>query len=79
MHGITVGRDASDQSRGGRPVDDPADLRPGDLLFWNSPATHVAMYAGDGTMIEAFDAATPVRVTPVRFDATYSGARRYLP
>lgn len=79
LHGITVGRDASDQSRGGRPVDDPADLRPGDLLFWNSPATHVAMYAGGGTMIEAFDAATPVRVTPVRFDATYSGARRYLP
>ncbi|WP_224386641.1 C40 family peptidase [Pseudonocardia sp. ICBG1293] len=79
LHGITVGRDASDQARGGRPVDDPADLRPGDLLFWNSPATHVAMYAGAGTMIEAFDADTPVRGSPVRFDAEYSGARRYLP
>lgn len=78
LHGITIGRDAADQARTGRPVADD-DLRPGDLLFWNSPATHVAIYAGDGQMIEAFDASTPVRVTPVRFDATYSGARRHLP
>ena len=78
LHGITIGRDAADQATGGRAV--PRDrLRPGDLLFWGSPATHVAIYAGDGTMIEAFDAATPVRHTPVRFDATFSGARRYLP
>ncbi|MBN9734366.1 MULTISPECIES: NlpC/P60 family protein [unclassified Pseudonocardia] len=78
LHGITIGRDASDQQRGGRAVAKD-DLQPGDLLFWGSPATHVAIYAGDGRMIEAFDAATPVRVTPVRFDDAYSGARRYLP
>ena len=76
LHGVTIGRDASDQARGGRPVDRDA-LQPGDLLFWGSPATHVALYAGDGTMIEAFDAATPVRVTPVRTD--FATARRYLP
>ncbi|BBG01502.1 MULTISPECIES: C40 family peptidase [Pseudonocardia] len=78
LHGITIGRDASDQATAGRAVEQN-DLRPGDLLFWNSPATHVAIYAGDGRMIEAFDASTPVRITPVRFDATYSGARRHLP
>ena len=78
LHGVTIGRDASDQARGGRAVAKDR-LQPGDLLFWNSPATHVAIYAGDGRMIEAFDAETPVRVTLVRFDATYSGARRYLP
>lgn len=78
LHGIAAGRDASDQARGGRPVAVDA-LRPGDLLFWGSPATHVALYAGDGQMIEAFDAATPVRRTPVRTGGDYSGARRYLP
>ncbi|MEJ8277969.1 C40 family peptidase [Pseudonocardia spirodelae] len=77
LHGVTIGRDASDQARGGRPVARDA-LRPGDLLFWGSPATHVALYAGDGMMIEAFDATTPVRLTPVRFDGTFSGARRHL-
>lgn len=78
LHGITIGRDAGDQAGGGRAIERDR-LQPGDLLFWNSPATHVALYAGDGMMIEAFDAATPVRHTPVRFDDAYSGARRYLP
>lgn len=78
LHGVTIGRDAADQARGGRPVAAGA-LAPGDLLFWGSPATHVALYAGNGTMIEALDAATPVRVAPVRSGGTFSGARRYLP
>ncbi|MEQ3552460.1 NlpC/P60 family protein [Pseudonocardia nematodicida] len=76
LHGIDLGRDAADQARGGRDV--PRDaLQPGDLLFWGDPATHVAIYAGDGTMIEALDAATPVHRTPVRDD--WTSARRYLP
>ncbi|MGH3495254.1 MAG: hypothetical protein ACRDRL_32495 [Sciscionella sp.] len=29
------------------------------------------MYIGNGRMIEAYDAATPVRVTPVRFGTDY--------
>jgi gamma-D-glutamyl-L-lysine dipeptidyl-peptidase len=29
-------------------------------------------------MIEAFDKTAPVRITPVRLDADYWGARRYL-
>ena len=39
---------------------------------------HVAMYYGNGDMIEAFDKSEPVRITPVRLDADYWGARRYL-
>ncbi|MEX0426292.1 C40 family peptidase [Nocardioides sp. DS6] len=44
----------------------PADLRPGDLLFWgtsNSPSSihHVALYVGDGQMIEAPRTGVPVR------------------
>lgn len=28
-------------------------LKPGDLVFWNSPATHVALYIGEDKIIEA--------------------------
>ena len=35
---------------------------------------HVAMYSGNGVMIEAFDSTTPVRITPVRLDTDYWGA-----
>jgi gamma-D-glutamyl-L-lysine dipeptidyl-peptidase len=38
----------------------------------------VAMYSGNGEMIEAFDKGIPVRITPVRLDENYWGARRYL-
>ena len=36
------------------------ELQPGDLAVWDG---HVAMYAGDGQMIEAGD---PVQTNPVR-------------
>ena len=36
------------------------------------------MYFGNGEMIEAFDSTAPVRITPVRLDTDYWGARRYL-
>jgi cell wall-associated NlpC family hydrolase len=32
---------------------DPADLEPGDLVFFGSPVHHVGMYIGDGQMIHA--------------------------
>ena len=83
-HGITIGRDSGVQATGsgGTPVAKD-DLRPGDLLFYaddngTGSIFHVAMYAGDGQMVEAYDAATPVRVTPVRFGTEYWGAERYL-
>ncbi|MBV8861375.1 MAG: C40 family peptidase [Mycobacterium sp.] len=88
VHGITIPRDADAQATDsqGRPVDKSA-LQPGDLLFYShgskDPAEpdaiyHVAMYSGNGEMIEALDSTTPVRITPVRLDSDYWGARRYL-
>jgi cell wall-associated NlpC family hydrolase len=88
VHGITLPRDAGPQAADsrGRAVDTSA-LQPGDLLFYShdgkDPANpdaihHVAMYYGNGDMIEAFDKSEPVRITPVRLDADYWGARRYL-
>lgn len=85
-HGITVPRDAdaqADFTGHGSPVD-RADLQLGDLLFYadntSDPSTiyHVAMYAGDGNMVEAYDSGTPIRVTPVRFNEDYWGAERFL-
>jgi gamma-D-glutamyl-L-lysine dipeptidyl-peptidase len=88
VHGITLPRDADAQAANsqGRAIDKSA-LQPGDLLFYshgskgpNNPDTiyHVAMYLGNGEMIEAFDSSVPVRITPVRLDTDYWGARRYL-
>jgi gamma-D-glutamyl-L-lysine dipeptidyl-peptidase len=88
VYGITLPRDADAQAADsrGRPVDNSA-LQPGDLLFYSHGSRdpdnpdaiyHVAMYSGNGEMIEAFDSTTPVRTTPVRLDTDYWGARRYL-
>jgi cell wall-associated NlpC family hydrolase len=30
-----------------------SDLQPGDLMFFGSPVHHVAMYIGNGQMVEA--------------------------
>ena len=88
VHGITLPRDADAQAADsqGRAIDKSA-LQPGDLLFYSHGSKdpdhpdaiyHVGMYSGNGEMIEAFDSTTPVRITPVRLDADYWGARRYL-
>jgi gamma-D-glutamyl-L-lysine dipeptidyl-peptidase len=84
VNGITIPRDAAAQAQdgGGRMVS-RNDLQAGDLLFYASspdPASiyHVAMYIGHQQMIEAYDAATPVRITAVRFGPDYWGAERFL-
>ena len=41
------------------------DIQPGDLLFFGSPIHHVAIYAGNGTMIEASETGTPVRTASI--------------
>jgi gamma-D-glutamyl-L-lysine dipeptidyl-peptidase len=84
VNGITIPRDAAAQAQygGGRMVS-KNDLQPGDLLFYatsQDPGSifHVAMYIGHQQMIEAYDAATPVRITAVRFGPDYWGAERFL-
>jgi cell wall-associated NlpC family hydrolase len=78
-HGLNIPRDADPQFHHGTPVA-RSQLRAGDLLFWgsNGYAEHDAIYAGNGLMVEAPDSAHSVRVVPVRWDAYYLGARRYL-
>ena len=85
-HGITIGRDADAQADfegHGDPVERD-DLQVGDLIYYASnlsdPSTihHVAMYAGDGQMLEAHGARVPTQIAPVRFDEEYWGAQRFL-
>ena len=73
-HGVTVPRDAAPQSLRGVRVPS-GSLRPGDLVFYGSPATHVALFAGHGTMVESPDSAHRVRIVPLR--PGFTSARRY--
>jgi len=87
LHGITIPRDSGPQALdGGATPVSRDDLRPGDLIFYSSDGPggdadsiyHVAMYVGNGNMIEAYDHTTPVRITPVRYNSDYWGAVRYI-
>lgn len=54
-------------------------LKPGDLMFWGSSGSnlhHVAMYVGDGQMIEAPRTGLKVRITEARVTGDYFGATR---
>jgi cell wall-associated NlpC family hydrolase len=76
-HGLTIPRDADPQFRHGTPVALGA-LRPGDLVFYGTQryVHHVAVYAGNGRMLEAPDSAHRVRLVPLRTGGLV-GARRY--
>ena len=63
--GVHLPRTADEQSHAGTPVASMADAQPGDLLFFGSPAYHVAIYAGDGKLIESPEPGKTVHVTDV--------------
>ncbi len=53
------------------------DLKPGDLVFYYSPISHVAMYIGNGLIVEAANPGAGVRVSGV-FSMPYAGATRLV-
>ncbi|URZ04850.1 hypothetical protein CLROS_001740 [Clostridium felsineum] len=63
--GISLPRTSQEQAGVGTTVSSP---QPGDLLFFGpaSAPYHVAIYAGDGQMVEAPRTGLDVRLTPVR-------------
>ena len=68
--GYDLPRISADQARSGRPVASLAEARPGDILAWdnssrNNGADHVAIYIGDGKMIEAARPGTNIRISDV--------------
>ena len=62
----------------------PSRLMPGDLLFWSSNGTisgihHVAIYVGNGNVIQAPQSGDIVRITPMgNVSSGYFGATRPL-
>jgi cell wall-associated NlpC family hydrolase len=57
----------------------PADLQPGDLVFWEPKADgpgHVGMYVGDGKMINAPHTGDVVRIVSIQGRSGYVGAVR---
>ncbi|MDH2414626.1 C40 family peptidase [Nocardioides sp. CER19] len=80
--GYDLPRLSADQARSGRPIASMADAQPGDLLAWNNSsrnngADHIAIYVGNGKMIEAPHSGAEVRLVDVPSTPDY--IRRILP
>ena len=73
--GISLPHSSSAQSRMGAPVSRD-QLQPGDLIFFYSPVSHVAMYIGNGQMVHASTSGQPVKVVNVDSMPGYNSARR---
>jgi peptidoglycan DL-endopeptidase CwlO len=77
--GIAMPRVAAEQALTGPSVQ-VADLQPGDLLFYHTDPTapdyisHVAIYLGDGLMVQAPEPGELVEVVPADFGPGFAGA-----
>ena len=72
--GISLPHSSAAQSRLGVAVS-RSELQPGDLIYFYSPVSHVALYIGNGKMVHARTYGQPVAVTSVDMSG-YAGARR---
>jgi cell wall-associated NlpC family hydrolase len=82
--GIVMPRVAADQALTG-PAVPASQLQPGDLLFYHTDPTdptyisHVAIYVGNGWMIQAPEPGKNVEVVPADFGSEFAGAVRVNP
>ncbi len=82
--GVGMPRVAADQARAG-PAVPVSQLQPGDLLFYHTDPTdpgyisHVAIYLGNGWMIQAPQPGMDVQVVPASFGPQFAGAIRVYP
>jgi cell wall-associated NlpC family hydrolase len=74
--GISLPHSSAAQSRLGVAVS-RSELRPGDLIYFYSPVSHVGLYIGNGMMVHARTYGQPVAVTSVDMNG-YAGARRVV-
>ena len=80
--GYDLPRLSADQARSGEKVNSMAEAKPGDLIAWNnssrnSGADHIAIYAGNGKMIEAPRTGLDIRLVDVPSTPDY--IRRIVP
>ena len=74
--GVTLPHKSTYQANYGTPVDKD-DLLPGDLVFFNSPISHVGMYVGNGLMINSPRSGDLVTIEDV-YRSDYATARRLI-
>ena len=72
--GVNLPHSASAQAKKGRKVA-RRDLKPGDLVFFYSPISHVGIYAGGGKVIHASRPGKPVASIKISY-MPYKSARR---
>lgn len=75
--GIKLPRVAKDQAKEGTAVPSLAEAKPGDLLAFNSPVSHIGIYVGDNKMIVAPHTGDHVKVQTVYGKPT--AIRRIIP
>lgn len=76
--GVSLPHYSRDQSQMGTAVSRD-NLKPGDLIFWYSPVSHVSIYIGNGEMVHARNTTYGVvKQTVASYPAPWAGARRYL-
>ena len=76
--GIHIPRTSEEQCVGGQLVSRD-QLQPGDLIIYYADASHVALYSGNGNVIEASTYGVPIEEVPIDNAGPYNQARRYLP
>jgi cell wall-associated NlpC family hydrolase len=82
---IPLGGSALAAGRAPGPAVPVSQLAPGDLLFYHTDPTapgyisHVAIYLGNGWMIQAPQPGMDVEVVPTGFGAEFAGAVRVSP
>jgi peptidoglycan DL-endopeptidase CwlO len=72
--GVSINRTSQAQFRNGQAVS-KSDLQPGDLVFFYSGISHVALYVGDGVVIHAPHPGADVRYAKLS-TMPFAGARR---
>lgn len=76
QHGVSLPHYSGAQFQLGERVT-PADLQPGDAVFFGSPIHHVGMYVGAGYFVHAPRTGDFVKLSRLADRKDYAGARRY--
>ena len=72
--GVSIPRTSQAQASAGTPVSLDA-LQPGDIIVYYSGASHVGIYAGNGTIIDALNSGTPVGERSLHYMPIHSAVR----
>jgi len=77
QHEVELTHSVSAQASFGKEVMTKSALRPGDAVFFGSPARHAGIYIGNGYFVHAPNTGDVVKVSLLSERSDYAGARRY--